>query len=114
MIEGPEEDVLARFVKAATELGLAPDDIIVRITADDPLKQPELIKMAVAHADPFGDTNHWPGMVGLGAQAFRVSMLTGGFVDAEHVLTLVPVSPNDATVDTPEDLARLEALCAGW
>lgn len=115
VIEGPEEDVLARFVKAANELGLAPEDIIARITADDPLKQPELIKMAVARARAcgVGDTNHASDLSGWGAQAFTVSAMRF-FANREHVVSVLCPGGADATVDTPADLARLEALCATW
>ena len=44
---GSETDVLNRYYSTAKMLALAPNDIIIRITADDPFKEPELIDKVV-------------------------------------------------------------------
>lgn len=45
--EGPEQDVLERFMIAAKKLNLQDDDLIVRVTADCPLIDPGVIRQAV-------------------------------------------------------------------
>jgi spore coat polysaccharide biosynthesis protein SpsF len=44
---GSENDVLNRYYSAAKALKLQDDDIIVRITADDPFKEPSLIDKVI-------------------------------------------------------------------
>lgn len=114
IIEGPEDEVHRRFVEAAAAIGLADDDIIVRWTPDDPMKQVGLIHAAIWQAKQtgYGDTNHAFGLEGWGAQAFTVRYMLE-HPDPEHVVVGRAVDC-PATVDTPADLARLEAMCAGW
>lgn len=122
-IVGPEDDVLRRFVLVADTISLSNDDIIVRLTADDPFKLPALIRLAarvVELGQPYADTNHGP-IEGLGAEAFTVALLREadaqcGPLEREHVThymrRMYPPAKISVTVDTPEDIARVEALMA--
>ena len=48
---GSEDDVLNRYYSAAKMIGLKSDDIIIRITADDPFKEPELIDKVIERVE---------------------------------------------------------------
>jgi spore coat polysaccharide biosynthesis protein SpsF len=124
VVEGPEEDVLGRFMCVVTALDLKDDDIIVRLTPDDPCKVPLLVWLAARLVElgaPYADTNHGP-LTGFGAEAFRVALLReADRLDPpdwrEHVTRGMRATNGstsvEATVDTPEDLARLETLMEG-
>lgn len=111
VIEGPEEDVRGRFLLAAESLGLDDGDIVVRFTADDPYKCPELVRYAVNSVRDgdtcYCDTNHG-NVTGLGCQAFTVAYLKRS-TETEHV---VPAKFDHVslTVDTPADLERVQRL----
>lgn len=111
-VRGPTEDVLGRFLAVAQIKQLPDDDIILRVTADDPLKVPALMRAAVegCRHDPerCHDSNHGQ-MTGFGAEAFTVALLraadavtTGGA--RQHVTGQMPRARVSvaATVDTVE------------
>jgi spore coat polysaccharide biosynthesis protein SpsF (cytidylyltransferase family) len=111
VIEGPEENVRARFLEAVDVLDLGERDIILRVTADDPFKDPDLMRVAANRVrdgeTEYADTNHG-NMTGVGAQAFTVAYLRRSGA-TEHV---VPAKYDSVslTVDTPEDLERVQRL----
>ncbi len=132
---GPEQDVLARFV-AATE-GLADDDAVLRFTADNPLYDADRTRQLVdayasgghGYAGIEGLSAHVPEVVSIGALR-EAHAETESAYDREHVTPFVIarperfnalILPEDAfglrpelsrqlTLDTPEDLQRIEAL----
>lgn len=70
-------DVLHRYVTAARAYGLQESDLIVRITSDCPLHDPEGADLVIARAvagAAFCD-NTRPGVDGLDTEAFRFSLL---------------------------------------
>lgn len=129
VFRGPEHDVLARFFYAAQMWGGA--DAVVRITADDPFKDPQLIDEAVGFWNEHGEWDYvelggstWP--TGLGVEVFSAEAL--GYAhrravdpdDREHVTPFIRremrafelqdaqqrrTSETRWTIDTPEDLA---------
>ena len=125
VVEGPEEDVLSRYMYVVAKLGLADSDIIVRITPDDPLKLSLLVWLATRLVElgaPYADTNH--GMVtGFGAEAFTVAALRDADKldlnpsDREHVTPGMrrrhPPGHLRASIDTAADIVRLEELMVG-
>lgn len=95
-VRGPSADVLGRFDLAATEIGA---DVVVRLTADDPFKDPRLIEL-VAHTalstpevDFVTNAAHSGFPIGMGAEAVsrqtlrRLSDLQHSTEDREHVTT---------------------------
>lgn len=132
---GPEDDVLARYAGAARA---ARADAIVRITADCPLIDPEVIDAVIAAlfagADYASNTHRRTFPRGLDAEALhrvtleRIARLATSATAREHVTAFVTQEPerfrihqvlaahDDSdlrfTVDTPEDLALVRALYA--
>lgn len=134
---GPLEDVLGRFAQAAR---VVEPDIVVRVTADCPLIDPEVIDRTVhvLVSDPrvvyaatrMPDRRTFP--IGIDVEAFRCEALeraadiaieryqrehvTPWFYDGSQTEPIVHVrSERDLgrhrwTVDTPEDLAFIRAL----
>ena len=80
LYQGSEDDVLNRYYSTAKMLELNPDDIIIRITADDPFKEPELIDKVIEKVE-LGDTlfayNNKPPTFpeGLDCEVFTMSAL---------------------------------------
>lgn len=136
---GPELDVLERYVQAAAWVNA---DYIVRVTADCPLIDPELVARTVAHfrADPRCDwcSNFWPDRHfprGLDVECIslaalrRLNDLATAPEEREHVTLAIYRNPQlfrigsingcedlsgyRWTVDTPEDLELVRAI-AGW
>ena len=124
---GDERDVLGRFHACAHTYRWHPDSVIVRVTPDDPLKQPvSMLRVAAGERLP----------VELGGEAFTLAMLdtaeaftpkTVGWSGVafhnqarEHLTHnryLCTGSPPPApegcwTVDTADDLDRMRALFA--
>jgi spore coat polysaccharide biosynthesis protein SpsF (cytidylyltransferase family) len=64
--DGPEDDVLGRFYHCAHRYRWHPDSIIMRITPDDPRKDPAMLKRVAA-----GERHP----VELGGEAFTLAML---------------------------------------
>lgn len=134
---GSLEDVLDRFVQAAR---IAEPDIIVRITADCPLVDPEVIdrtvEVLISNPEVVYAATRMPGRrtfpVGIDVEAFRREALersadialeryqrehvTPWFYDGSQAEPILHVeSERDLgrhrwTVDTPEDLAFIRAL----
>ncbi len=134
---GPVEDVLTRFLQAVDE---RPADAVVRLTADCPLLDPELIaavvgawRAAPAAADYLATTLVRTLPRGLDVELVTVEALRRAAADARdhhrvHVTSsvwsdpasfrvagMVVAPPADdlrITLDTPEDAALIEALVA--
>ena len=98
---GSEEDVLNRYYSAAVAF---PSDIVVRITADDPLKEPKIIDKVIKKLiDENLDlvTNNYPPSFpeGLDCEAFRFEILalmektTKDLFEREHVTQYVYHNP---------------------
>lgn len=125
VVEGPEDDVLSRFVRVIDELAPADTDIVVRLTADDPLKIPLLVWLAARLVElgaPYADTNHG-NLTGFGAEAFTVTVLREAdrmdtsANDREHVTVGMrrrhPAPGLRASIDSASDIAWLEQLMVG-
>lgn len=133
---GSEEDVLSRFAGAA---GLAEADIVVRLTADCPLIDPELVDGLVTtltESDPALDyvSNAASGTLpaGLDAEVMRVGALMAAEGEAtarqerEHVTPFIynhperfacrllkhepPITGHRWTVDQPEDFELVRRI----
>jgi len=112
---GPEDDVLGRFFHCAHAYRWHPHSVILRVTPDDPLKDPVLMQAVAA-----GERHP----VELSCEAFtldQVSMLEQLAKDPaqrEHLSTLFPVSapsapPGTWSVDTEADLLAIEERMRG-
>ncbi|MCA3731167.1 MAG: glycosyltransferase family protein [Phenylobacterium sp.] len=137
VVRGPPEDVLGRFLKVIETLGLTGD--MVRLTADCPLADPDVIDACIdlRREGGFdyasnGQVRTWPR--GLDVEAFTVEALQRAGAEAvsdydrEHVTPWLyrPGSPfrrgdlvqarDDSalrwTVDLPEDFAFVERVYA--
>ena len=133
---GSERNVLSRFYKAARERDLGPRDTIVRITADCPLIDPEVVGEVIAlHRSKLADytCNIMPRTYpkGLDCEAMTFEALEAAWVsakrsfDKEHVTPWLQrtdgiirhnlcqkedMSAINLCIDYPEDLARIEKL----
>lgn len=129
---GSEEDVLARFFNAAKMLGARGNDMVVRLTADNPLVDSRILTELLSYFEQspysYAATSGYP--LGLGAEVFTFQALEEAHLTAvkpyerEHVTPYMYrdhnqagwlVSPIDYsqyrfTVDTPEDFAFVEAV----
>ncbi len=117
-VRGPEQDVLARYAKAAEAAGA---DVIMRITADCPLINPivchsVLSEIEMSGVDYASNTmpRTWP--QGLDCQVFTRNLLKRADVLAtdpdhrEHVcpwMERVPTPSKRANVTAPEDRSQL-------
>jgi len=101
---GDEEDVLGRVVKAAQRFKT---DIIVEITGDDPLLDPELSSAVIktflmneSKIDYAANDIDWTFPIGLNTRAFsrglleKVERLTFHPVDREHVVNYIVKHPD--------------------
>jgi spore coat polysaccharide biosynthesis protein SpsF len=136
VVRGPEHDVLARFVQA---LDAFPARDVVRITADCPLTDPELIGLVldqhrVSGADYTSNTLPRTFPKGLDVEVAKAGVLRVAYAQAltvperEHVMPYLYRRPerfrlanvrNDTplgnerwTVDTADDLSRIREICA--
>jgi spore coat polysaccharide biosynthesis protein SpsF len=134
-IRGEHHDVLKRYTFAANHLNA---DVIVRVTADCPFIEPEviddLIRLRAHHNAPYASNVHprsWP--KGLDCEVFTREMLIRADQAAkspeerEHVTPwiiansprlnlpapMLGLSNRRWTLDTPEDYAHLTALAEG-
>ena len=129
--QGDTDDVLSRFLAATSQL--SPSDVVVRLTADNPLVDPALIDAAALALERAGaDLCRIHGVpLGVGAGAVRLGALrrsdahASGFHRA-HVTSYIKARPEDyehveitlepdasdlrVTLDTPEDARLLDAL----
>jgi len=116
--DGPEKDVLGRFHACAHRYRWHPDSVIVRVTPDDPRKDPAIMRRVAS-----GERFH----VEQGAEAVTLAMLDGArerlhwpyrHFAREHITRALfptdpPPPPDDGTpwtVDTQEDLDRMRAF----
>lgn len=136
VFRGSESDVLSRFDGAARSSG---GETVVRITADDPLKDPDIIDQVVSEfreaneeCDYVSNTHPptWPEgqdtEVMSAAALFRAAVETQDLYDREHVTPYFYRNPDKfrcrnverspdlsalrMTLDTPEDFAFFEAV----
>lgn len=101
--DGPENDVLGRFHACAHRYRWHPDSVLVRVTPDDPLKDPAAMRRVAAG-------ERLP--VEIGGEAFTLAMLDRAEVSSgerEHLTyTLFPTLPPPPppgvwTIDTQAD-----------
>ena len=134
-VEGPLENVLERYAIAAVK---SKADVIVRITSDCPLLDPvvssAVVKLRRQNGAKYASNVHprsWP--KGLDTEVFTSAALVEAYRDAtdqhdrEHVTPYIvrnsprlnypshrfDLSEIRWTLDTPEDLRHLRALCDG-
>jgi spore coat polysaccharide biosynthesis protein SpsF len=137
VVRGPEDDVLARFVLALDAGPGDPPDAVVRLTADCPLLDPELIALVVDtwRSDPTWDyvsttlvrtlprgldvelarSDALRGLAGTATGHDRVHVTSGLYAEPErfrlHGLTVDPPADDlRVTLDTADDAAALDAL----
>jgi spore coat polysaccharide biosynthesis protein SpsF len=134
---GSEEDVLDRFWQCARHYEA---DVIVRVTADDPLKDPEIIDQVVSLLEESEGLDYVSNTIkptypeGLDIEAFRFRALTLAYEEAklmserEHVTPYIWKNPDKFacrslemepnlskwrwTVDKPEDLEFVRTVLA--
>jgi spore coat polysaccharide biosynthesis protein SpsF len=136
VVRGPEQDVLGRFARALEQ---HPADLVVRLTADCPFADPDVITAAIALARRSGADYTSNSLVrtfpdGLDTEAVTATALTEAHAEAvdsrerEHVTPFVyrrtsryrlAALRNDEllgnerwTVDTAADLERIRAMAA--
>lgn len=135
-VRGSQDDVLSRFHKAALQNYA---DVVVRVTADDPLKSPELIDYSIqllleSKADYCSNTITPTYPEGLDIEVFTYNALYRAYIEAnltserEHVTPYIWKNKNKFkvieflyshnlsnwrwTIDRPEDLESIsEILC---
>ena len=137
VVRGPEDDVLSRF---AATLERVPADRVVRLTADCPLLDPQLVLAALAlhrtsGADYTSNTLERTFPDGLDVEVIEADALMEAAVEAtdpferEHVTPFLYRRPDRYrlasletpallgherwTLDTPEDLDQLRTIVAG-
>ncbi len=129
---GDPDDVLSRYIAAAERFNVA---TAVRATGDNPLVSARMADRIVRmHLDASADYSRFDGLpLGTGVEVVRTGALkiadstTDDPYDREHVtpylyrhpeafrLNIVPVereyrAPDSVTIDTPEDLKRIERI----
>lgn len=135
VVKGPLDDVLGRYTMAAEEHGA---DVIIRITADCPLVDPEIVQDVACLVEEGADyaSNVWPDRTwpqGLDVEAFTMETLRIANREAtddysrEHVTPHIrKVAPSIScrrnpqgdfshyrwTLDTPEDYRFFQELAA--
>jgi len=122
---GSEEDVLDRFYQTAQSLRAGPNDVIIRLTADNPFMDPEVCTDLLTYFNKnsftYATTSNYP--LGIGVEVFTFRALEEACKSAqkpyerEHVTPFMyrtgqmygklcsPVNYSSIrlTVDTPED-----------
>ena len=136
-VRGSETDVLDRYYKAATQYQA---DVVVRITSDCPLIEPEIVDKVITHflaADPAYDytANFLPARTvprGLDTEVFTMEALKRAWQEDQNANTREHVTPylyqqtklfsvggftnpfdyshHRWTVDTPEDLELIRRI----
>lgn len=134
---GSEDDVLNRYFMAAKSIRLTENDIIIRITADDPFKEPSLIDKVIevvenGEAD-FACNNNPPTFPeGLDCEVFTMSVLetaekqSTDLYEREHVTQYMYRHPEQFkskniaqkddlsylrfTIDTPTDYQMVQTV----
>lgn len=136
---GSEDDVLDRFHAAVADLGLADEDVVVRLTGDCPFIDPEVIDDVVRVARDHPDVDYVSNVSpptfpdGLDTEAVRLGALRAAWLEAtdpgdrEHVTSFIRANPARfpslnvrcklgdqsslrLTLDEPDDYRLLAAL----
>lgn len=131
--DGDERDVLARFAACAHTVHA---DVIMRLTGDNPLIDPEVCGWVLQRFLPTMASycsNTHPGVMGLDTEVFSIwaldqaAMMATEDYDREHVTSWMRASPSlmklhqpaylehqweNFSVDTAEDLAHVRAIYA--
>jgi spore coat polysaccharide biosynthesis protein SpsF len=119
VFRGSADDVLDRFYKAAREYAA---DIVIRITADDPFKDPDVIDLVVgnllddAALDYASNTIEPTFPEGLDVEAFRFSALARAWEEAtlpserEHVTPFIWKQPDRFRIKNVRNVADLSRL----
>ena len=134
VFRGSENDVLNRYYKASRQF---PSDIVVRITADDPFKEPEIIDKVIKKIIEENydlTTNNYPPSFpeGLDCEAFRFGLLeemeklVTDVFEREHVTQYIYHNPDKYrignvssdvnlssyrwTIDSKEDYEMVKAI----
>ena len=113
---GPTENVLARFYLCAMWRNLKKSDIIVRVTADDPLRDPMLIDDCVRALLTDDSLGYYTNNPPIGSEAFSMRELdyvyhgATTYFDKEHVTPWMQRRQIALTIDTLDDLERIEKL----
>lgn len=105
--DGDEDDVLGRFVACARTYRWRDDTVVLRVTADDPFKVPDLMRRVAdgeRHPVELSCEGFTLAFLEVANRDYRPSMTT-----REHMTYLFthrppPAPPGVWTVDTPEDL----------
>lgn len=118
--DGPEVDVLGRFYACAHRYRWHPDTVILRVTADDPWKDPVLMRRVIAG-------ERLP--VEQGGEAFTLAMLDAAYLSSslptEHIgrhemlfptpPPKPPASPVPWSIDSEADYwAVVDAITHDW
>ncbi|MGQ0434282.1 MAG: GNAT family N-acetyltransferase [Microthrixaceae bacterium] len=95
VVRGPEDDVLGRF---GVVLAASPAEIVVRLTADCPLTDPELVRATIdllddARADYASNTLVRTFPDGLDVEAFRADALRAALAEARDLIEREHVTP---------------------
>jgi spore coat polysaccharide biosynthesis protein SpsF len=112
LYRGSLHDVAQRFIDAAIHFNLQGQDVIMRLTADCPLLDPDVAESVLRVPRPGANTKNWPD--GLDVEVFTVGMLLDKGM-GEHVTPLMkfdqlPMPGGENlrhlkwSVDTEEDL----------
>lgn len=135
VFQGSEEDVLSRFYECARQ---HPSEFIVRITADDPLKDPTIIDQAIGYLLNDPDLDYCSNTItptypeGVDVEVFKFTALEDAFRNAklkserEHVTPFLwnnskryklknftqaeDLSSWRWTLDTPQDLQLIQKI----
>lgn len=103
VFRGDEQDVLSRIWECAT---IEDADVVVRVTADDPLKDPEIIEMAIIEFLENKDLDYLSNTIkptypeGLDIEVFKIQALNLAFIESnlkserEHVTPYIWKNPN--------------------
>lgn len=106
VFRGSEKNVLERYYKAAKQFDLKPDDLIMRLTADCPLLDPELCGQTLSlaartskdYVNNIGEPRTWPD--GLDCEVFKFEALEQSYNHAdddlykEHVTLYIRSNPD--------------------
>ncbi len=94
--EGDEEDVLSRYFLAVEQLGLQDEDVVFRVTSDNPFVCPGVIKKTLRAAlkSDYTASSFLEGFtLGIGVEAFRVALLREANKKAEEKYQREHVTP---------------------
>jgi len=92
---GSEEDVLERFYQAAQALGAEPNDVIIRLTADNPFVDPDICMDLLSYFNKnsftYAGAFHYP--LGIGAEVFTFQALEEAYRNAQKPYEREHVTP---------------------